>query len=28
MSDLTTGVYIVAIEVEGNNTITKKLIKN
>lgn len=28
ISDLTTGVYIVAIEVEGNNTITKKLIKN
>jgi Secretion system C-terminal sorting domain len=27
-SDLTTGVYIVIIEVEGNNTITKKLIKN
>ena len=28
ISDLTTGVYVVIIEVEGNNTITKKLIKN
>lgn len=28
ISDLTTGVYIVAIKIEGNNTITKKLIKN
>ena len=28
ISDLTTGVYIVTIEVEGNNIITKKLIKN
>lgn len=28
ISDLITGVYVVIIEVEGNNTITKKLIKN
>ena len=28
ISDLTTGVYIFIIEVEGNNTIPKKLIKN
>jgi len=28
ISYLTTGVYFVIIEVEGNNTITKKLIKN
>lgn len=28
ISDLTTGVYLLSIETEGNNTITKKLIKN
>lgn len=28
ISDLTAGVYIVTIELKGNNTITKKLIKN
>ncbi len=28
ISDLTTGVYIITIEVEGSKTITKKLIKN
>jgi hypothetical protein len=28
ISNLTTGIYIVIIEVEGNNTINKKLIKN
>ena len=28
ISDLTTGVYVITIEVEGNKIITKKLIKN